>query len=164
MQLTEFVVSSTLSAAPQLLWNHAVSPEGVNREFQPLMRMSFPRDTGDLTASWRPGKRVFRSWLFLGGVFPLEYDDVAFAEVETGRRFLERSSMLTQRLWEHERVIEPLPHGCRLTDRVYFVPRVAWLAPLYAPIFKAVFRLRHRNLRRLFGEAAAGAHTAAAGS
>jgi hypothetical protein len=116
--------------------------------------MTFPADVSDLTRSWQPGKRLFRSWLLLGGVLPVDYDDVSFSEVEPGRRFLERSSLLTQRVWEHERIIEPAPPGCRLTDRVRFVPRWAWLAPVYARLFEAVFRLRHRNLRRLFSEAA----------
>ena len=144
-----------LSAAPEILWIHAVSPAGVNRELRPLLRMTFPPGVSDLTASWRPGERLFRSWLLLGGLLPVEYDDVAFSEVEPGRRFLELSSLLSQRVWAHERIIEPASHGCRLTDRVRFVPRVPWLASSYAPVFKAVFRLRHRNLRRLFGEAAA---------
>jgi hypothetical protein len=38
---------------------------------------------------------------------------------------------------------------------VRFEPRVAWLAPLHAVVFRAVFGLRHRNLRQLFGAAAA---------
>ena len=85
---------------------------------------------------------------------PVDYDDVRFAEVEPGRRFLERSSLFSQRLWEHERVIEPRPHGCRITDRIRFESRLPWLASFYSPLFQAVFRLRHRNLRRLFGAAA----------
>jgi hypothetical protein len=117
--------------------------------------MTFPARLGDLSASWRPGKRLFRSWLLLGGFLPIEYDDLALMEVEPGRRFLERSSLLSQRVWEHERVIEPAPAGCRLTDRVRFSPRVSWLAPVYALVFRAVFQLRHRNLRRAFGSAAA---------
>ncbi len=87
----------------------------------------------------------------MGGILPVDYDDVTFVEVEPGRRFLERSTLLTQRVWEHERTIEPVPGGSRLTDRVRFEPRIQALAPLYAPVFQAVFRLRHRNLRRLFG-------------
>ncbi|MCP5060021.1 MAG: hypothetical protein GY937_25240 [bacterium] len=149
----EFSVSSGLSASPELVWGQAISPEGVNREFRPLLRMTFPSGIRELTASWEPGKRLFRSWLLLGGLLPVEYDDVSFVAVEPGRRFLERSSMLSQRVWEHERVIEPVPHGCRVTDRIRFVPRLAWLGRLYAPMFRAVFWLRHRNLRRMFGEA-----------
>jgi ligand-binding SRPBCC domain-containing protein len=152
--LGEFSVSSRLSAPPEIVWVQAINPAGVNREFRPLLRMTFPPGISELTASWQPGKCLFRSWLVLGGFLPVEYDDVTFVEVEPGRRFLERSSMLSQRVWEHERVIEPDPHGCRITDRVRFVPRLPWLAFLYAPLFRAVFRLRHRNLRGVFGAAA----------
>lgn len=117
--------------------------------------MTFPAHVTDLSAAWEPGRRLFRSWLLLGGVVPIEYDDLTFVAVEPGRRFVERSSLLTQRVWEHERRIEPTPAGCRLTDRVRFAPRVAWLAPVFASVFHAVFRLRHHNLRRAFGTAAA---------
>ena len=117
--------------------------------------MTFPPGVSDLTASWQPGERVFRSYLLLGGIVPIEYDDVVFEEVEPGHRFLERSTLLTQRVWEHERLIEPTSQGCRVTDRIRFVPRVRWLAGLYGPVFKALFRWRHRKLRSLFGEAAA---------
>lgn len=117
--------------------------------------MTFPSGVEDLTGSWRPGERVFRSWLLLGGLLPVDYDDVAFVEVEPGRRFLERSSLFSQHVWEHERVIEPASSGCVLSDRVRFEPRAPWLSAVHAPIFEGVFRLRHRNLRRLFGAAAA---------
>jgi hypothetical protein len=117
--------------------------------------MTFPSGISDLTAASQPGKRLFRSWLLLAGVVPIEYDDIVFEEVEPGRRFLERSSLFTQRVWEHERIIEPASQGCRVTDRVRFVPRLPWLAALYRPVFNAVFRWRHRNLRALFGEATA---------
>jgi hypothetical protein len=117
--------------------------------------MTFPPGTSDLTSAWRPGERLFRSWLLFAGFVPVEYDDLTFEEVEPGRRFLERSTLLSQRVWEHQRILEPLVQGCRLTDRVRFVPRLHRLAPLYGLVFRAVFRLRHRNLRGLFGEAAA---------
>jgi len=115
--------------------------------------MTFPAGIDDLTAGWRPGERLCRSWLLLAGLVPVEYDDLAFAEVEPGRRFMERSSLLSQRIWEHERIIEPASHGCRITDRVRFVPRMPCLAALYGPLFEAVFQWRHRRLRHLFGAA-----------
>ena len=154
--MNEFSISSELAAPAERVWRHATSPDELNREFRPLLRMTFPRDVDDLEAAVRPGEPLFRSWLLLGGVPPVEYDDLVFETIEPGRRFLERSSMFTQREWEHERVVEPRPDGgCRIGDRVRFVPRARWLAPLSAPIVRAVFRLRHRNLRRLFGEAGA---------
>ena len=149
----EFVVSSRLSVAPKILWNHAVSPTGVNREIRPLLRMTFPRNITDVTFSWQPNKRLYRSWLLLGGILPLDYDDVSFAEVEPGCRFIESSRSFSQRLWKHERIIEPYDHGSCLTDRVRFEPRLRALTPLYDSVLRALFKLRHRNLRRLFGAA-----------
>lgn len=151
--MRQIVETSSLAAPPETLWRHATSPQGVNRELAPFLRMTFPRDMADLTERWRPGERLFRSWLLLGHVLPVEYDDLALVEVEPGRRFLERSELLTQRVWEHERTIEPHGAGCRLTDRVRFAPRIAWLGPVQAPAFALVFRWRHHRLRRIFGEA-----------
>ncbi len=151
--MIEFAIASRLGAAPEVLWRHAMSPAGVNQEFRPFLRMTFPRDVQDLSAAWKPGERLCRSWMLLAGVIPIEYDDLVFEEIEPGRRLLERSSLLTQRVWEHERTLEPTPGGCRIHDRVRFVPRLRWLAWFYAPVFRAVFRWRHRNLRRLFREA-----------
>lgn len=155
VDLREFEVTSELRASPEAVWQHAISPSGVNREFWPLLRMTFPPNVSDLTAAWQPGQRLFRSWLLLGGVLPVEYDDLALVAVEPGRRFLERSSLLTQRVWEHERIISPMVGGCRLTDRLRFMPRLPCLGLVFALIFRAVFHLRHRNLRRKFGVAAA---------
>ncbi|NNL65012.1 MAG: hypothetical protein HKP30_02090 [Myxococcales bacterium] len=132
-----------------------MSPSGVNREFRPFLRMTFPAHVSDLTAGWQPGERRFRSWLLLAGVVPVDYDDLVFEEVEPGRRFLERSTLWSQRVWEHERVIEPAEGGSRITDRVRFVPRLAWLTGVHRFVFRTVFRWRHHRLRGLFGTAAA---------
>lgn len=154
-RLHRIAITSELGAPADAVWRHATSPAGINRELAPLLCMTFPRELDDLAAAWQPGRRRFRSWLLLGGVLPVEYDDLVLAEVEPGRRFLERSSLLTQRVWEHERVIEPLAGGCRLTDRVAFEPRVPWLGAVAERVVRALFRLRHRNLRRRFGTPAA---------
>lgn len=149
--MREISIASYLAAPPEALWRHATSPAGVNRELRPLLRMTFPPGATDLTGAWRPGERLFRSWILLFGVLPVEYDDLGFVEVEPGRRFLERSRLLSQRIWEHERSIDPAPGGCRVADRVRFAPRLPLLAPLHAAVFRMVFRWRHRNLRRAFG-------------
>jgi hypothetical protein len=146
-----FEIVSDLAADAAAVWRHAVSPAGINRELRPLLRMTFPAGVTDVVASWRPGAPPVRSWMLLGGVLPVEYDDLSFAAVEPGRRFLERSALLSQRVWEHERLIEPAAGGCRVTDRLRFEPRVAVMAAISAAVVGAVFRLRHRNLRRVFG-------------
>ena len=147
----EFVFASRLAAEPEAVWRHAVAPSLLNREFTPFLRMTFPAGVDDVTAASPRGERSFRSWLLAFGIVPVDYDDVVFAEVERGRRFLETSTLLSQRVWQHERTIEPAGEGCRVTDRVRFVPRIGLLAAVYGAVFRAVFRWRHRRLRSLFG-------------
>jgi len=157
-------ISSTLAAAPERVWRHATTPDGVNRELRPLLRMTFPASAADavrdgatleeLAARTRPGERVGRCWILLAGVLPVEYDDLAFAELDPGRRFLERSTLLTQRTWEHERTVDPHPQGSRLTDRIRFEPRIPWLEPVFAVVVGWLFRWRHRRLRGMFGSGA----------
>ena len=60
--------------------------------------------------------------------------------------------MLTQRLWTHERTIEPRPGGgATLTDRVTFLPKLPALAGAQLPVYRLVFTYRHYRLKRLFG-------------
>jgi hypothetical protein len=113
--------------------------------------MTVPRglDTLDLGAV-RAGP-LGRSWILLFGVLPVDYDDLCLEWVDPGRGFLERSTMLSQRLWEHERTIEPLPGGCELTDSVAWEPRLPLPGGLMRPLFGAFFRHRHRRHRARFG-------------
>jgi ligand-binding SRPBCC domain-containing protein len=148
----EFTIASELGEAAEAVWQHATSPAGVNAELMPLARMTWPSHIERLTAETvTPGTRLCRSWILFLGVLPVDYDEIVFAEFGPGLRFLERSRMLTQCLWEHERTVQPCGAGCRVVDRVRFVPRLATLGILQAPIFRLAFRLRHHNLRRRFG-------------
>jgi hypothetical protein len=150
----EIRVSSRLHAAPEAVWSRAMSTEGINDELGPLFRMTVPRGLDDLDlAKVEPG-RLGRSWILLFGLLPVDYDDLGLERIEQGRGFLERSTMLSQRLWEHERTIEPAPGGgCTIADRVAWEPRPPLPGRLLRPLFAAVFRHRHRRLRRHFGAA-----------
>ena len=151
LRVFEFAFSSSLGAPAERVWAHATRLEGVNRELAPLARMTPPRAFASLDLENAPlGRRVFRSWILAFGFLPIDYDELTLVELEPGRRFFERSRMLTQRVWEHERVVEPVAGGCVLTDRVRFTPRVTGLGPVFRGIFRLTFRLRHRNLKRLF--------------
>lgn len=150
-----FEFSSRLAAPAAEVWSHATSMRGVNRELFPLVRMTHPAGLESLEEVEVPlGRRAFRSWILFAGFLPIDYDDLTFIELEPGR-FLERSPMLTQREWQHERRVDPIDNGgCAVTDRVRFVPRIAALGPLFLPVFRMAFALRHRNLRSRFGAAA----------
>src|SRR4051794_38518614 len=93
-----------------------------------------------------------RSWVLLGGVLPVDYDDINLEWAEPGRGFRERSTLGSASAWHHDRALQPLPGGgCRVVDRIAFRPRVPALGGLMAFFFEATFRWRHRRLRRRFG-------------
>ncbi len=147
-----FRIESRLAASAERLWAHASSLEGVNFELRPLCRMTFPQHARDLTlATVTLGRRLFRSWILLGGILPVDYDDLTLAELEPGRRFLERSRLWTQRSWEHERTLTPIAGGCILEDRLRFVPRARWMRGPSSAIVRFLFEHRHRRLRARFG-------------
>lgn len=154
MTMSRFEVSSVVAAPAERVWQRISTMAGVNAELGPVFRMTHPRDVDALTPDdVVPGERLFRSWVLLFGILPVDYDDLTLLEVRPGVGFQESSSMLSQRRWDHERVLEDVPGGCRVTDRIAFEPRVAWLAPLYRVILPAMFRHRHRRLRATFGDA-----------
>lgn len=153
-QLTTQTFSSNLQAPADVVWRHATRFTGINAELYPWLRMTAPPGFTVLDPrTIEPGRTLFRSWLLLGGLVPVEYDDLVISEIEPGRRFLERSSMFTSRVWEHERTVEPVPGGCRLTDRVSFAPRWEPLRPLMVPVVRFLFRHRHRRLTGRYGAA-----------
>jgi hypothetical protein len=148
----EIDVSSELAADADAVWARAIDPAGINYELRPLLRMTIPAGAADFGLDDPEPGHIGRSWLLLFGFLPFDYDDITVVRVEPGRGFLERSSMLSQRLWEHERTLEPLGEDrCRVTDHLAWEPRLplpgAWLRPLIG----FVFRHRHRRLQRAFG-------------
>jgi ligand-binding SRPBCC domain-containing protein len=150
-----FEFETELAAPASEVWAHATTFSGVNRELAPLARMTAPPSLQRLDASAVvPGTRLVRSWILAFGLVPVDYDDVTIVEIEDGR-FLERSPMLSQRLWEHERTVTPSPGGCIVRDRVRFEPRIRWLGTLQLPAFRLTFANRHRRLAAIFGRPAA---------
>ena len=147
----EFEVSSLIPAPPERVWERIITPAGINHELRPWMTMTVPRGIKRLDPeSVELGRPLGRSWVLLFGLLPFDYDDVTLVELEPGRRFLERSPMLSQRSWQHERIVEAIEGGSRVTDRVRMEPRLGLPAAPLRPLFRAVFRHRHRRLRAWF--------------
>ena len=147
-----FEISSLLKTPPEKVWKQVASMPGVNAELRPLARMTYPAARAQLGAPGVPiGQRLFRSWILLFGLLPLDYDDLVLARIEPDRGFLETSTLLSQRRWVHERTLQPVGDGCRLIDRIEFEPRLRFLGPLYLLVFRRFFVHRHRRLQILFG-------------
>ena len=149
----------TVSHVPgtsEAVWDRATSPEGINYELKPWLRMTVPKELragipDDIEAPAHLG----RSWILLFGIVPVEYDDIHIADLEPGRRFHEDSTMMLMRKWEHERIVRATSGGCDVTDRVRFefrwpFHRVPGAYSFAGWIVGATFRHRHRRLRLYF--------------
>ena len=144
-------VSSLLDAPPGEVWERISTPEGINDELRPWLRMTVPGGRDLNLDSIEVGEPIGRSWVLAFGVLPVDYDEINLIELERGRGFLERSRMLSQKVWEHRRTLTRAEGGTLVTDRVSWEPRLPLPAGSMRPLFRAIFRHRHRRLRRNFG-------------
>ena len=126
--------------------------KGVARELWPFIRMTYPKDAESLVSEpLRLGRPLFRSHLLLLGVVPIDWSDLTLIELDPGRRFLERSPMATQAIWEHERLLEPVTEGTRITDRLKWEGKLRAATAAYSATVPLLFRWRHYRLRQIFG-------------
>lgn len=154
----EVTASSDLPRSAAEVWERAVTEEGINGELGPILRMTMPAGLrGKTIDTVEVGVPLGRSWIMLGGMLPVDYDDLFLVELEPGRRFLERSRTLAFAVWQHERVIEPEGRrACRVTDRLGFelkrpLASLPGPARLASAAVRALFEHRHRRLRKLHG-------------
>lgn len=131
-----------------------VTPVGINDELRPWMTMSMPRGAESLTVDNVPiGTPVGRCWLRLFGVLPFDYDQLTIAELWPRQGFHEESTMMSMRLWRHERHVEPESGGKTVVrDRITFELRLPLrpITPVVAAGIPALYGHRHRRLERHF--------------
>jgi ligand-binding SRPBCC domain-containing protein len=140
---------SELRAPQDRVWAWITSVEGISRELWPLLRMTAPRNVRNIQdIPIEPGRPLFRSWVLLFGLLPIDRSDLTLLRLEQGRKFVEQSPMLSMRLWRHERTLEPSGERTTLTDKLTFEPRLA--TTLTRWFIATVFAHRHAVLRRQF--------------
>ncbi len=145
--------TSVVPADAASVWARVITEEGINHEMGPWLRMTVPPGLRGATIDdVELGRPLGRAWLLALRMVPVDYDDLSLVEVEPGRRFLERSSMLSMSLWQHERVIEPDgENAARVTDRLTFeLRRLPGVIPgarrVAAWMVARFFAHRHRRL------------------
>jgi ligand-binding SRPBCC domain-containing protein len=150
--------TSVIQRPADVVWERAVTEEGINDELAPILRMTMPEGLRDKTVDTvEVGVELGRSWILLGRVLPVDYDDLKLTELEPGRRFLERSRTLSFAVWQHERIVEPEGDArCRVTDRLSFelkrgIASIPGAARLAGAVVGFLFRHRHRRLARFHG-------------
>ena len=110
------------------------------------------------------GVPLGRSWLLLFGAIPLGKVDIRLAELELGRRFVERSSLAVMKEWQHERTLEPTDAGCVVRDTLTFemrepLSRVPGAERVMRGLVTLLFHHRHGSLGRRHSGSGDGART-----
>lgn len=145
---------SALRASGDAVWDWMTSVRGISLEMRPFFRMTAPAGVQSLAdVEFEPGKRLFRSRVFLFGVVPIGYSELTLLELTPGDGFVEQSPMASMHLWRHERRIRKNAAGDTVTvvDRLTFEPKQA--KRVVAWFIRKVFEHRHRVLRANFGDA-----------
>lgn len=145
--------SVVVPAGIDAVWARVTTQEGINDELRPILTMTMPgRWRGAAITEVPVRQRLGRAWIRLGGLLPVEYDDLFLLEVAAPSRFHEYSSMATTRVWEHMRDLEVVDDAqTQVTDTVALEPRVSLVAPVLRRVVGALFTHRHQRLRRHFG-------------
>lgn len=148
-----FAISTELTVTPQAFWQR-MSMATVNAELMPLVRMTAPPAWRHRPlAQWTAGHVLFRSVILLFGFIPVDVHALRFEHLFPEGGFLERSQSWANRLWQHERTTIPTASGCIVTDRLTVQGRVPFAAVMLMPVYRLVFRHRHRRMRALYGAA-----------
>ena len=147
---TTLSFESTLAAGPEKVWAWITSFDGISKEMAPILQMSTPKGVRDIASiSFEPGVPMFRSWISLGGILPIDFSDLTLLSLTPGVGFVEQSRMGSMRLWRHERAICAVGSGCRVTDTLTIQPRFG--GRLAVAFVRKFFTHRHNMLRKHLG-------------
>jgi ligand-binding SRPBCC domain-containing protein len=144
--------STHLTASKSEVWEWITSIDGISKEMSPYLRMSAPRGVKSLASiNFIPGEKLFRSWITLFKLLPVDYSDLTLESLDQEIGFVEQSRMGSMRSWRHVRTITPDKDGCTLTDEVSFEPKFG--GPILSKVVEAFFNHRHRMLSKYLGGA-----------
>jgi ligand-binding SRPBCC domain-containing protein len=147
----EFETASFLpGVSVQDVWAQIGDFDAVNAELSPIFRMTYPARyfrIGDIPAD---GKSHFTSTILLFGVLPIDRHRVAFLPWVAPFGFDELSSNFNMRRWTHRRTLTASEGGVVVTDTCSLEPRIPLFGGILRAVFAAVFRHRHKRLRKVF--------------
>ena len=171
---------SELCCSREKVWKGISTMKGVNKEFFPLLYMTSPDSNLQISSSLVGISPLFRSWLLLFGIFPIEFDLISFIQVKEEEKFEEKSSMLLIKEWNHKRDLYILSNDNQnndslntlnndqkndlemdqkinetenktlIVDRLSFIPRIPGTGFILSFIIKSLFYYRHWRLRMIY--------------
>lgn len=139
---------SKLKATPEQVWKRITSVEGLTSEMWPIFTMTAPKEIKTLDDIYTQADKIlFRSWILLGGIIPVDYTDLRLKSLDSGKGFVEESNMGSMKYWRHERKVVPLEQGYTVViDELTFEPR--YLKKLSQVVVRYFFNHRHKNLKK----------------
>ena len=147
---TTLSFESRLVSDPETVWDWITSFDGISKEMWPFLQMSAPKGVRNIASiGMQPGVPMFRSWIRLGGILPIDFSDLTLLSLTPGVGFVEQSPMGSMRYWRHQRTICPVEPGCRITDILTFEPRFGGSLAVF--FVKKFFAHRHKMLRKHLG-------------
>lgn len=149
--MPSLTIETELATTPAEFWQ-SMSMDAVNAELGPLVRMTAPaRWRSCPLEQWATGSVLFRSVVLLFGVVPVDVHGLRLERIDPEGGFLESSTSWMNRVWRHERTTAATKAGCVVRDTVTVESRVPGVAQLLLPVYRLVFRHRHRRLVAAYG-------------
>ncbi|MES2104918.1 MAG: hypothetical protein V4634_12940 [Pseudomonadota bacterium] len=150
--MPEFIIQSRL-AVNAAEFAAATSMQSVNWELSPIVRMTAPDEWKNCAiGQWETGRLLFKSWILLFGLIPVDLHAFRLQEIYAGAGFQECSSSTVNKEWRHRRMLAAHGSGCSVIDHVVVVGRLPLLSAMLMPVYKCVFRYRHARLRKRYGQ------------
>lgn len=150
--MQRFEVTTRLCVDPSQLARDTLTMEGVNYELGPLLSMSTPASWHSKPITeWPINQALFTSTIFLLGFIPIDRHQFKFDAIHQFG-FHEASKSMINSEWSHERVISPDGLGSIVKDVVIYKSKLGVLGALFTPVYKAIFRHRHRRLRARYSK------------
>ena len=148
MTIVRLSFSTEVPASIDDVWTWSTSIRGIKSEMWPVLKITFPKGMTHIGKETTLDKPLCRCQFLLLGIVPIDMSKLTFVEIDPGHRFVEQSPLLSMRSWRHERVLDPVPGGTLVTDKLEFSPRLG--APLVRFFVKKFFEHRHAVLARSF--------------
>ncbi|MGB1581680.1 MAG: hypothetical protein ACPHER_09265 [Nevskiales bacterium] len=124
----------------------------VNSELRPLARMTAPTEWQQRPImQWPAQQRLFKSWILLLGILPIDRHHFYFEWFDPEQGFCERSASSSNSLWRHQRRVTASAAGCVVTDSLQYQNRLPLCGAILKPVYQMVFWHRHRKLRARYG-------------